>query len=167
MRGRGLALALPLLWAFTSPPDAAAPAPSEEDPCAELREAIEKRQDYLRRVAAERDAFGWVENPEDAQALRLLQGLRRCAEHPDDEDCRPPPIEVRLEDLEIPRHVYERRPSELEAGDKLPDEVPHDPRVLDLLRRLELCEARKNPQPLLRSHEPGPRPEASPVEDSP
>lgn len=151
------ALALPLLWAFATAPAAkdeptppVDPPAAPEDPCAPLREAMEDRKDYLRRLAAERDAFGWVEDPADAQALRLLQGMRRCAEHPDDEDCKPPPIEMRLEDLELPRHVYERRPDELDAGDKEPDEVPHDPKILDLLHRLRACEAGKNPQPLLR-----------------
>jgi hypothetical protein len=129
-----------------APPPAERPA---EDPCGELRTALREREDYLRRVAAERDAYAWVENPRDAQALRLLQSLRRCAEHPEDEDCRPPPIERRLEELEPPRHVYERWPSELEAEGKEPDAVPHDPVTLDLLHRLEQCERRRNPQPLL------------------
>src|SRR5690606_33770436 len=86
MRHR-LLFALPLLCAFTSASasEDAASAPDAE-PCAEIRRAIEKRQDYLRRLAAERDAFAWVENAEDAQALRQLMSLQRCAEHPDDED---------------------------------------------------------------------------------
>ncbi|HLV60124.1 MAG TPA: hypothetical protein VKY51_01840 [Fredinandcohnia sp.] len=162
MRHR-LLFALPLLCAFTSASasEDAASAP-DADPCAEIRRAIEKRQDYLRRLAAERDAFAWVENAEDAQALRQLMSLQRCAEHPDDEDCIPPPIEVRLEDLEIPRHVVERRPEELEATGKDPDEAPHDPKILDLLRRLEACERRveDDPQPLLRprpAYRPGGR----------
>lgn len=136
------------------PPEPAAPPAEAEaeaqDPCAPLREALRAREAYLRRVAAERDAFGWVEDPQDAQALRLLQSLRRCAEHPDDEDCRPPPMERRLEELEPPRHVYERWPSELEAEGKEPDEIPHDPMTLDLLHRLKACESRQDPQPLLR-----------------
>lgn len=157
-----LPLALSLLWAADAPAAPQAPPPGSEpteagttrdeaaDGCASIRAAIDARRDYLRRLAAERDTFGWVEDAEDAEALRLLQGLRRCAEHPDDEDCTPPPIERKLEDLEPPRHAYERWPSELEAGDKAPDEIPHDPKILDLLARLARCEAKKDPQPLLR-----------------
>lgn len=155
---RGLTCAFSFLAALAAraeglPQEAGAAEPAlekEADPCASIRAAIEKRKDYLRRVAAERDSFGWVENHEDAQALRLLQGLRRCAEHPEDEDCKPPPIEQKLEDLEPPRHVYERWPSDLDADGKEPDEIPHDPKVLGLLKELEQCEARKTPQPLLR-----------------
>lgn len=161
MRTRLVVLALPLLWAFAAENEAPSPTPTEtepaEDPCAHLREAIEKREDYLRRLAAERDTFGWVEDSEDAQALRLLQGLRRCAEFPDDEDCKPPPIEMRLEDLEPPRHTYERRPGDLDAGEKLPDDVPHDPKVLDLMQKLRACELARSPQPLLERERGGAR----------
>jgi len=135
-------------------PEAAAPAQparSEADPCEDLRAALREREAYLRRVAAEREAFAWVEDPKDAQALRLLQSMRRCAEHPTDEDCQPPPIERRLEELEPPRHTFERWPTELNADGKAPDEIPHDPVTLDLLHRLRRCEERRDPQPLLRS----------------
>jgi len=136
------------------PPAAEAEAPAEpiqpEDPCEDLRAALREREAYLRRVAAERDSFAWVEDPKDAQALRLLQSMRRCAAHPTDEDCQPPPIERRLEELEPPRHTYERWPSELAADGKSPEEIPHDPVTLDLLHRLRRCEERKDPQPLLR-----------------
>ncbi|AKU89959.1 hypothetical protein [Vulgatibacter incomptus] len=124
-------------------------APAPDDACAPLRDALVRRQEYLRRVAAERDTFGYVENAEDASALRLLQGLRRCADHPDDEDCRQKPIEVDVRDLEPPRHQYERWPSELEAEKKAPDEVPHDPQILELLHELRQCERKLSAQPLL------------------
>lgn len=121
----------------------------KDDPCREWEEAIEERKAFLRRVAGERDAFAWVESSEDAHALRLLQSLRRCVEHPDDEDCKPPPIEVRLEEAEPPRHQFERWPGDLSAEGKEPDQVPHDPRVLHLLQQLEACRRKVSPQPLL------------------
>lgn len=147
------ALALALLLAVDAPPPEGVEPRGQtekEDGCAPIREAIEKRQDYLHRLAAERNAFAWMENSKDAEALRLLQAMRRCEAYPDDEDCKPPPIEQRLEDLEPPRHVYERWPSELEVGEKEPDELDHDPKILDLRRKLERCEAERSPKPLLR-----------------
>lgn len=125
------------------------PAPAA-DPCAPLRRLLARRNDYVRRAAAERDAFGYVENEDDIAALRLLQGLRRCAEHPDDEDCRQKPIEVDVSDLEVPAHQIHRQPSDLNAEGKLPDEIPHDPVVLDLLHQLRACEKREVVQPLLQ-----------------
>lgn len=130
--------------------DDADAATAADDPCAPLRRLLEKRKDYLRRVAAERDAFGYVESADDAAALRLLQGLRRCAEHPDDEDCRPRPLEVDLSELEAPPHRIHRSPSELDAEGKHPDEIPHDPVVLDLLHQLRACERETVAQPLLQ-----------------
>lgn len=129
---------------------AEAPEPAADDPCAPLRRQLERRQDYLRRTAAERDAFGYVESDEDAQALRLLQGLRRCADHPDDADCLPPALERDISELEQPAHRIHRRPHELNAEGKLPDEIPHDPLVLDLLHELQRCERRTVAQPLLQ-----------------
>lgn len=126
----------------------------ETDPCAELRALVERRKEYLRRTAAERDQFGWVENEADSQALRLLAGLRRCAEHPDDEDCRQRPIEVDISALEMPAELIEFDPSELDAEGRHPDEIPHDPQVRDLLRRLERCERERMAQPLLERHSP-------------
>lgn len=119
------------------------------DPCAEHREAIATRKAYLLRIAQERDSFAYVEDAEDAVALRLLQSLRRCAEHPEDEDCEQPPIEVELRALEPPRHTFESWPTDLEAERKDPNEVAHDPVVRDLLYRLRDCERKEKAQPLL------------------
>ncbi len=121
-----------------------------EDRCAPLRRLLEKRDGYLRRTAAERDTFGYVENEDDVAALRLLQGLRRCAEHPDDEDCREKPLEVDISDLEVPAHQIHRQPSDLNAEGKTPDQIPQDPLVLDLLHQLRECEKREVVQPLLQ-----------------
>ena len=75
--------------------------------------------------------------------------MRRCAEHPEDEDCRAPPIEQDVSALEPETHTYERQPGELEAEKKQPDEMVHDPRELALLRQLQQCERAKVRQPLL------------------
>ena len=139
--------------AAVAPPEEPVPAPPPEEPedaCAELRRLLDKRNDYLRRTAAERDTFGYVQSAEDQQALRLLQGLRRCAEHPDDADCRQRPIEVDIDDLVIPSHQIERDPSDLNAEGRNPDEIPHDPQVLELLHQLKACERRAVAQPLLQ-----------------
>lgn len=120
------------------------------DPCADLERLLEERQAYLARVAAERDAFGWIDDPADAEALRLLQGLRRCEEFPDDPDCKAPPIERDLRDLEPPRHQFERWPTELVVEPDAEDRLVHDPTSLDLLHRLKACRRAATPQPLLR-----------------
>jgi hypothetical protein len=130
------------------------PAEAEADRCAPLRRLLDKRNAFVRRAAAERDTFGYVENEEDQQALRLLQGLRRCAEHPDDPDCRPKPVEVDINDVVIPSHQIERDPSDLNAEGRLPDEIAHDPEVLDLLHRLKACEREQVVQPLLQRGRP-------------
>ncbi len=132
--------------------EAAAPAaaPEETDACAPLRRLLDKRKNFIRRTAAERDTFGYVESEEDVAALRLLQGLHRCAQHPDDEDCRQRPIEVDINDLVVPSHQIERDPSDLNAEGRTPDEIPHDPQVLELLHQLEQCERREVVQPLLQ-----------------
>lgn len=139
--------------AVTAPPGDESDAPTsvdaDDDPCASIREAIAKRQDYLERIGAERTAFAYVENEGDASALRLLQGLRRCADFPDDEDCKPRPMEVELRELEPPRHTYESWPTDLEAEHKDPDEIAHDPGMRTLRRDLAACELRQKAQPLL------------------
>lgn len=121
-----------------------------DDPCAHLERLLQKRQAYLARVASERDTFGWVDDPADAEALRLLQGLRRCQEFPDDEDCKAPPIERDLRDLEPPPHQFERWPTELVVEEGAEDRVVHDPQSLDLLHRIRSCRRAATPQPLLR-----------------
>lgn len=132
---------------------ARAPEPSAEaEPCADLRARIDARMDYLRRVAVERDSFAYVENEADATALRLLAAMRRCAEHPGDEDCQAPAMEVELRDVEPPRHQFEVWPTDLEAEHKDPDDVPQDPGIRELLHQLEACRRRHTPQPLLDRH---------------
>ncbi|HWV39074.1 MAG TPA: hypothetical protein VN033_11450 [Vulgatibacter sp.] len=123
--------------------------------CADLVARIDARMDYLRRVAAERDSFAYVEDEADANALRLLAAMRRCVEHPDDEDCRAPPMEVELRDVEPPRHQFEVWPTDLEAEHRDPDEVPQDPGIRELLHQLEACRRRHTPQPLLDRHRGG------------
>ncbi len=134
--------------------ESVAAAPAQEDRCAQLRRLVDKRNDYLRRTAAERDTFGYVESKEDQQALRLLQGLRRCAEHPDDADCRQRPVEVDINDLVVPSHQIERDPSDLNAEGRTPDELAHDPQVLELLHQLKECERSQTVQPLLQRGAP-------------
>jgi len=132
---------------------AAAPEPAvEAEPCADLRAGLDARMDYLRRVAVERDSFAYVENEADATALRLLAAMRRCAEHPEDEDCQAPPMEVELREVEPPRHQFEVWPTDLEAEHKDPDDVPQDPGIRELLHQLEACRRRHTPQPLLDRH---------------
>lgn len=131
-------------------PEAPKPAAAEEDPCAPLRHALAQHRDYLLRVGAERDAFGYVEQEADSNALRLLQGLRRCGSNPGDPDCRPPPVEVDISELEVPAHQIARDPSELEAEHRHPDDVPHDRVSLDLLHKLRACERTRIAQPLLQ-----------------
>lgn len=122
------------------------------EPCADLLARIDARQDFLRRVAVERDSFAYVENEADATALRLLAAMRRCAEHPGDEDCQAPAMEVDLRDVEPPRHQFEVWPTDLEAEHKDPDEVPQDPQIRELQHQLEACRRRHTPQPLLDRH---------------
>lgn len=138
------------------PPVEAEAPPQAADPCGHVLVRIEERRAYLERIAAERDAFAWVESSADAEALRLLQGLRRCQEHPDDEDCHPPPIERDLRDLEPPRHQYERWPSELVVEGGAGEAVIHDPGLLQLHDELQKCRRAASPQPLLdrSSHQP-------------
>jgi len=124
-------------------------APSAEDPCAELVARVDARMDFIRRVAAERDSYAYVENEADATALRLLAAMRRCAEHPEDEDCKAPAMEVELRDVEPPRHQFEVWPTDLEAEHKDPDEVPQDPQIRELLHQLQACRRSHTPQPLL------------------
>lgn len=121
----------------------------EPDACARLEGEIDARMAFLRRVAAERDTYAWVESDEDATALRLIAAMRRCAEFPEDEDCRPPPMEVDLRAVEPPRHQFERWPSDLEAEHKDPDDVPNDPGIRELRHQLDLCRRKQSPQPLL------------------
>jgi len=127
-------------------PDAVA---DPDDPCAGIRAAIAEYQAYLERIGAERTAFAYVENAEDATALRLLQAMRRCAEFPSDPDCQAPPMEVELRDVEPPRHTYESWPTDLLGEGKDPDEIAHDPRIRDLTRQLRECETARKAQPLL------------------
>lgn len=124
-------------------------APSAEDPCADLVARIDARMGFMRRVAAERDSYAYVENEADATALRLLAAMRRCAEHPEDEDCKAPAMEVELRDVEPPRHQFEVWPTDLEAEHKDPDEVPQDPQIRELLHQLQACRRSHTPQPLL------------------
>ncbi len=132
-------------------------SPAEDDRCASIRASIAQRKAYLQRIGAERDSFSYVEDAGDASALRLLQGLRRCAEYPDDEDCQPRPIEVDVSALEPPRHQFEVRPSDLEAEFKAPDDVPQDPQIRELLHQLSRCELDQRPQPLLDRRSRPPR----------
>lgn len=121
-----------------------------EDPCEPLRRALAHHRDYLLRVGAERDTYGYVENTADSNALRLLQGLRRCGSNPDDADCKAPPIEMDVSALEVPAHQIFRDPSDLLAEGRDPDEIPHDRVSVDLVHKLQACERSQIAQPLLQ-----------------
>lgn len=123
----------------------------DADPCQPLRQALAQHRDYLLRVGAERDSFGYVEDAADSNALRLLQGLRRCGSNPDDADCQRPPVELDISALEVPSHQIFRDPSDLEAEKKAPDDVPHDRVSVDLVHKLRACERSQIAQPLLQT----------------
>jgi murein DD-endopeptidase MepM/ murein hydrolase activator NlpD len=110
------------------------------DPCAELRARLAERKDWLARTAAERNTLAHVTDPEDFAALLQLRTLQRCAEHPTDPDCAPPPIEVDVNELQVPLARVSREPGELAVDDRDPDDLPHDPVVRDLARQLRKCE---------------------------
>lgn len=120
------------------------------DDCEPIRRALARQKDYLHRVAAERDRYGYIESTSDVGALQLLESLRRCESNPDDPDCKSPKVEVDISELEVPSHQIEREPSELNAEGKAPDEIPHDRITLELLHRLKACESKKVVQPLLQ-----------------
>jgi hypothetical protein len=116
-----------------------------EEPCGALQAAIEERRAFLARAAAERDRFGYVQDDADASALRLLESLRRCEEHPGDPDCQAPAVERDVSEMGAP---VERDPSDLDATDE-PGAITHDPVLLALERELSSCERARVAQPLL------------------
>jgi murein DD-endopeptidase MepM/ murein hydrolase activator NlpD len=119
--------------------DGPAPRTAAPDPCAELRARLAERKDWLARTAAERNTLAHVTDPEDFAALLQLRTMQRCAEHPSDPDCAPPPIEVDVAELQVPLSQVSREPGELALDDRSPDEMPHDPVVRDLENRLRRC----------------------------
>lgn len=110
---------------------------TKADPCQAIRDTIARYEESMSRIQEQRQSYGWVGDPEDHAALQLLAGLRRCAEHPEDPDCAQPSMQARsVSASEIGRH-----PNELLADGKEPDEIVHDPFLLERQRELRRCEA--------------------------